>query len=63
MKEADGLITPEEAAQYIRVDVRTIYRWLKDGTLPGAKIGDNWRIRKSDIDAFFKSSKERYSSG
>ncbi len=53
MDKNNGLMTPEEAAEFLKVDIRTIYRWLRAGTLPAAKFGDSWRIRKSDIDAFF----------
>jgi len=54
MEMSNGLLTPQEAAKFLKVDVRTIYRWLKDGTLAGVKIADSWRIRKSDIDGFFE---------
>lgn len=48
------LLTPEEAAQYLRVNPQTIYRLLRRGRLPGAKIGHQWRIRKSDLDSFLR---------
>ncbi len=50
--------TDQEVATLVKVDTETIYRWLWSGKLPGAKIGDSWRIRKSDIEAFFGKSKE-----
>jgi excisionase family DNA binding protein len=45
--------TPDEAASYLGISVMTIYRLLKKGGLPGAKVGSQWRIRKSDLDKIF----------
>ncbi|NSW83184.1 MAG: helix-turn-helix domain-containing protein [Syntrophothermus sp.] len=49
----EGLIlTPEEAASYLRVDLRTVYKILREGQLPAGKVGRQWRIRKEDLDRF-----------
>ena len=53
MEVKNELLTPQEVADYLKVDVRTIYRWLNTGTMAGVKIGDNWRILKSTIDNYF----------
>lgn len=45
------LLTPEEAARYLRVNPQTVYRLLRGGRCPGVKIGRQWRIRKTDLDA------------
>jgi len=37
-------VTPKEAARRLEVSEKTIYRWLRDGTLPGRKLGKAWRI-------------------
>lgn len=44
--------TVEEAARYLRVSRRTIYKWTKEGKLPTYIIGDrrHRRYRKSDLD-------------
>lgn len=36
MKE---IMTPREAAEYLSVHVRTIYRLVKNGGIPGRKLG------------------------
>jgi excisionase family DNA binding protein len=46
------LLTPEEAAVYLRLNPQTTYRLLRGGQLPGVKIGRQWRIRKTALDAF-----------
>lgn len=48
----DLVLSPEEAARYLRVDLYTVYRNLRRGRLPGGKVGRQWRIRKSDLDRF-----------
>ncbi len=54
MTAADrAVMTPEEAAAYLRVNPQTVYRLLRRGTLPGVKIGRQWRIRRADLDAHF----------
>ncbi|OFV99073.1 MAG: hypothetical protein A3H94_05545 [Acidobacteria bacterium RIFCSPLOWO2_02_FULL_60_20] len=50
------ILTPEEASRYLRVHSQTVYRRLRAGKLPGAKIGDQWRIRKADLDDYLKGS-------
>ncbi|HUL20413.1 MAG TPA: helix-turn-helix domain-containing protein, partial [Thermodesulfobacteriota bacterium] len=37
-------MTPREAADYLSVHVRTIYRLVKNGEIPGCKIGGSWRF-------------------
>ena len=48
------ILTPEEAAGYLRVHLQTVYRRLRAGMLPGAKVGDQWRLRKADLDEYLK---------
>lgn len=46
----DTTLSPEEAAVYLRVNPQTIYRNLRRGRLPGAKVGRQWRILRRDLD-------------
>ena len=47
------MLTPEEAAAYLRVNPQRVYRLLRAGRCPGVKIGRQWRIRRSDLDGCF----------
>jgi len=47
MKE---IMTPPEAAEYLTLSVRTIYRLVKNGKLPGHKVGRSWRFKKDVLD-------------
>lgn len=44
------VMTPREAADYLSVHVRTIYRLAKNGEIPGRKIGGSWRFKKDALD-------------
>jgi excisionase family DNA binding protein len=47
MKE---ILTPREAAEYLSVHVRTIYRLAKNREIPGRKVGGSWRFKKGALD-------------
>lgn len=51
------ILTPREAAQYLSVHVRTIYRLAKNGEIPGRKVGGSWRFKKEALDRWL-SGKE-----
>jgi len=44
------IMTPREAAAYLSVHVRTIYRLAKKGQIPGRKVGGSWRFKKNALD-------------
>lgn len=46
-------LTAEDVAELLKLDPETVRRWSREGKLPGSKIGDTWRYRKTDIDAMF----------
>lgn len=52
--DKDKIFTLEEAAEYLRLFPLTTYKLLRNGKLPGAKVGRQWRIRKADLDAYLQ---------
>ncbi len=48
----DRLLTAEETAEHLRVTVRTALDLLRSGAIPAAKVGGQWRVSKSALDAF-----------
>lgn len=38
------VLTPEQAAEKLQVSRWTVYRWLREGKIPGRKMGLYWRI-------------------
>lgn len=50
------ILTTEEAADYLRVHLRTIHRLLARGELRGRKVGRAWRFHRADLEAYVRSS-------
>ncbi len=48
----DEILTIEEVAAYLKLKPQTIYRWAHTGKIPGAKLGKEWRFRRSSIEAW-----------
>lgn len=51
----DEMLTIEDVAGYLKLKPQTIYRWAQSGKLPGAKIGKEWRFRRSAIESWIDS--------
>ena len=47
------IMTIEEVAKYLRLKPQTIYTWAQKNKIPAAKLGKEWRFKKSIIDAWF----------
>ncbi|MGA8497898.1 MAG: helix-turn-helix domain-containing protein [Xanthobacteraceae bacterium] len=45
----------DELADYLRLSPSSIYKMLRDGRLPGYKVGKHWRFRRSAIKAWMDS--------
>jgi excisionase family DNA binding protein len=48
----DRLLTVKQLATYLNVNERTVLKLVSDGTVPGVKVGSQWRFRKAMIDAW-----------
>ena len=48
-------LTAEEIAEYLKVDIMTIYRLAKEGKIPASKVGHQWRFNKKEVDVWFKN--------
>lgn len=46
-------MTLEEVAAYLRLKPQTIYTWAQEKKIPAAKLGKEWRFRRSIIDEWF----------
>jgi len=50
MQSGAKVITIGELSEYLREHRSTLYRLLKNGQLPGFKIGSDWRFNVETID-------------
>lgn len=55
MKESthEDIMTLEEVARYLKLKPQTIYTWAQNGKIPAAKLGKEWRFKRSVIDRWF----------
>ena len=49
----DEIMTLEEVASYLKLKKQTIYTWAQTKKIPAAKLGKEWRFKKSIIDEWF----------
>ena len=60
---ANDILTLEEVASYLRLTPQTIYKWAQEKRIPGAKLGKEWRFRKSIVDRWLDEQILRDDSG
>ncbi len=53
------LMTVGEAANYLRVNKKTIYRLLESGKIPATKVGRQYRFSKASIDEWLQKESVR----
>lgn len=52
----EAVLTGVEAAELLRVSVKTVLRLARDGELPGRKVGREWRFARADLLAWLSSA-------
>jgi excisionase family DNA binding protein len=54
MNVFEPLLTTQQAATLLAVHPKTLQKLARDEKLPGIRIGDLWRFRASDLDAWLR---------
>ena len=54
MAAEDQIFTIKELSEHLRVHPTTIYRLLRQGRLPGFRVGSNWRFNRAVIEQWEK---------
>jgi excisionase family DNA binding protein len=52
----ENLLTTEQIARYLKVDKFTVYRLVTQGKIPAFKVGNQWRFKRSMVEAWLKSN-------
>jgi len=55
----DDILTTKEVADYLKLTERTLYRLVQEGKVPGFKVGNSWRFKRTDIELWIEDQKER----
>jgi len=53
------LFTPNDVANCLQMNERTVTQWLRKGRLRGFKIGKEWRVSGTDLAAFLEANANR----
>jgi len=53
----ETFLTTEEVLEYLSVNLRTVYRLIKAGSIPAVRVGRQWRFRKRDLDTWLESQR------
>ena len=48
--KSTNVMTPKEVAKYLGLHVMTVYKLTRQGNLPSAKIGGQWRFKRDVLD-------------
>ena len=46
------ILTIEEVCDYLKVNIRTVYRMLKAKEIPAFKVRNQWRFKKADVESW-----------
>jgi len=57
-KGMEELLTLEELAKYLKISKYTLYKMLENGKIPGFKIANQWRFKKSEIDRWIEEQRK-----
>ena len=52
--EKDRILTAEEAAEYLKMALSTLYRYMRTGQVPCFKVGNQWRLKRSVLDQWME---------
>ena len=55
----EKMLTVEEIAEELRVHPETVRQWIRDGELVALDISKEYRILRSDLDAFLAQRRGR----
>jgi excisionase family DNA binding protein len=61
-QQPDDLLDSHQVASWLRVTLRTVYRWKSHGGLPYRKIGGRLRYSRVDVEAWYRGQPARLES-
>lgn len=50
----DEIMTVREVAKYLKIAEKTAYRFASEGKVPAFKVGNAWRFKKTEIEAWIE---------
>ena len=59
----DKSMTLREVAKYLGLHVMTVYKLTREGRVPAAKIGGQWRFKQDILDECLEAQMRRHHAG
>ena len=59
-KKTHQIMTLQEVAQYLGLHVMTVYKLTREGRVPAAKIGGQWRFKRDVLDEWLETQMHRH---
>lgn len=53
----EALLNVKEVANFLQINVTTVYAWAQSGRMPAIKLGRSWRFRRSDLEAWLNRNR------
>jgi len=55
LKQFGDILTLQEAAEYMKLSVYTIYIYARKGKIPAKKLGNRWRFSRISLEEFIRA--------
>lgn len=52
----ENYYTPKEVSEKLKLNVRTVYKWIREEKLKAVKLGDVWRISESELNRLLRGN-------
>ena len=59
VKNQPNIMTLREVAGYLGLHVMTVYKLTREGRVPAAKIGGQWRFKRDVLDTWLEAQMHR----
>ena len=53
--DPERYFTPEDVSTILNVPLSSVYRMLREQMIKGIRIGNLWRVSKTDLDTFIQT--------
>lgn len=57
-KSTGEVLTIEELSEYLKIPKSTLYKLVREGSVPCQKVGKHWRFHKEAIDVWLRQHSE-----
>ena len=58
----EQIMTLREVAKYLGLHAMTVYKLTREGRVPAAKIGGQWRFKRDVLNEWLETQMHRHSS-